>query len=84
MSYFLPPEDSSYSIEHRLSDDDEDKVSLLSYNCVLILNILIKLPPDWVRKITTEGRYYYYNTRTKEATWELELIDPDTGLLVYI
>lgn len=41
MSYFLPPEDNSYSIEHRLSDDDEDKVLLLSYNCVFILNILI-------------------------------------------
>ncbi|KAG0786214.1 hypothetical protein G6F62_008052 [Rhizopus arrhizus] len=41
-----------------------------------------KLPPNWVRKTTTEGRYYYYNTRTKEATWELELIDPDTGFLM--
>ncbi|KAG1050442.1 hypothetical protein G6F43_007285 [Rhizopus delemar] len=41
-----------------------------------------RLPPDWMRKMTPKGRYYYCNVKTDETTWELENIDPDTGLLV--
>ncbi|KAI8982521.1 ras guanine nucleotide exchange factor domain-containing protein [Pilobolus umbonatus] len=40
-----------------------------------------KLPPNWIRKVTPKGRYFYYNIVTNEVTWELENIDPDTGLL---
>lgn len=32
--------------------------------------------------MTPKGRYYYCNVKTDETTWELENIDPDTGLLV--
>ncbi|KAI7893884.1 ras guanine nucleotide exchange factor domain-containing protein [Mucor mucedo] len=32
--------------------------------------------------MTPKGRYYYYNMATEETTWELENIDPDTGILI--
>ncbi|KAI9266012.1 ras guanine nucleotide exchange factor domain-containing protein [Sporodiniella umbellata] len=41
-----------------------------------------RLPPGWVRKTTPQGRYYYCNLKTEETTWELENVDPDTGLLM--
>ncbi|KAI8641390.1 ras guanine nucleotide exchange factor domain-containing protein [Parasitella parasitica] len=41
-----------------------------------------RLPPNWVRNVTPKGRYYYYNVKTEEATWALENIDPDTGVLM--
>ncbi|CAO3657297.1 unnamed protein product [Mucor hiemalis] len=41
-----------------------------------------KLPPNWVRKMTPKGRYYYCNIKTDETTWALENIEPDTGALV--
>ncbi|KAI7901110.1 ras guanine nucleotide exchange factor domain-containing protein [Cokeromyces recurvatus] len=41
-----------------------------------------KLPPNWIRKMTSKGRYYYYNFKSNEITWELENIDPDTGILL--
>ncbi|KAI9254357.1 ras guanine nucleotide exchange factor domain-containing protein [Helicostylum pulchrum] len=40
-----------------------------------------KLPPNWARKMTPKGRYYYCNLKTEETTWALENIDPDTGIL---
>ncbi|CEP07119.1 hypothetical protein, partial, partial [Parasitella parasitica] len=40
------------------------------------------LPPNWERKVTPRGRYYYYNVKTEESTWALENIDPDTGVLM--
>ncbi|KAF1796064.1 ras guanine nucleotide exchange factor domain-containing protein [Mucor lusitanicus] len=41
-----------------------------------------RLPPNWVRKVTPKGRFYYCNIKTEETTWALENIDPDTGILV--
>lgn len=32
--------------------------------------------------MTPKGRFYYYNIATEETTWELEKIDPETGVLV--
>ncbi|RCI00826.1 hypothetical protein CU097_012616 [Rhizopus azygosporus] len=48
----------------------------------LLDDIYDKLPPGWMRKITPQGRYYYCNPETEETTWELENIDPDTGMLI--
>ncbi|KAK4509955.1 DNA mismatch repair protein Mlh1 [Mucor velutinosus] len=41
-----------------------------------------RLPPNWVRKVTPKGRFYYCNIKTEETTWALENIDPDTGVLM--
>ncbi|KAI8349456.1 ras guanine nucleotide exchange factor domain-containing protein [Choanephora cucurbitarum] len=41
-----------------------------------------KLPPNWVRKVTSKGQFFYYNIKTEESTFELENIDPDTGRLI--
>ncbi|KAL9555088.1 hypothetical protein MBANPS3_002511 [Mucor bainieri] len=41
-----------------------------------------RLPPNWVRKVTPKGRFYYCNIKTEETTWALENIDPDTGILM--
>ncbi|CEG80637.1 hypothetical protein RMATCC62417_14940 [Rhizopus microsporus] len=48
----------------------------------LLDDVYDKLPPGWMRKITPQGRYYYCNPETEETTWELENIDPDTGMLI--
>ncbi|KAI8969091.1 ras guanine nucleotide exchange factor domain-containing protein [Mycotypha africana] len=41
-----------------------------------------RLPPNWIRKTTPKGRFFYCNVKTDETTWELEKIDPDTGILL--
>ncbi|KAJ3007665.1 hypothetical protein HKX48_008993 [Thoreauomyces humboldtii] len=40
------------------------------------------LPPNWGRKISSDGRPYFYNMLTDETTWSLDEIDPQTGMLV--
>ncbi|TPX62785.1 hypothetical protein SpCBS45565_g06925 [Spizellomyces sp. 'palustris'] len=40
------------------------------------------MPPNWGKKMTAEGRTYYYNMLTDETTWSLEDIDMETGILV--
>ncbi|KAI8364223.1 ras guanine nucleotide exchange factor domain-containing protein [Blakeslea trispora] len=40
------------------------------------------LPPNWIRKITPKGLFFYFNVKTEETTLELENIDPETGKLL--
>ncbi|KAJ3278495.1 hypothetical protein HK104_002288, partial [Borealophlyctis nickersoniae] len=40
------------------------------------------LPNNWGRKMTPEGRVYYYNMLTDETTWNIEDIDMQTGELI--
>ncbi|CAG8444390.1 17445_t:CDS:10 [Acaulospora morrowiae] len=39
------------------------------------------LPPNWGKKVTPQGRVYYYNKVTDETTWSLEDIDGDGNLV---
>ncbi|RUP43057.1 hypothetical protein BC936DRAFT_137699, partial [Jimgerdemannia flammicorona] len=41
-----------------------------------------KLPPNWVKKVTAQGRFYYGNVVTQETAWTLEDVDPQTGQLL--
>ncbi|RUO95597.1 hypothetical protein BC936DRAFT_143658 [Jimgerdemannia flammicorona] len=43
-----------------------------------------KLPPNWVKKNTAQGRPYYYNVVTQEKTWTLENVDMETGEIVSV
>ncbi|TPX54683.1 hypothetical protein PhCBS80983_g05847 [Powellomyces hirtus] len=40
------------------------------------------MPPNWGRKLTGDGRPYYYNMLTDETTWTLDDVDPETGALL--
>ncbi|ORX99639.1 ras GEF [Basidiobolus meristosporus CBS 931.73] len=41
-----------------------------------------KLPPNWGKKVSPEGKGYYFNIVTDETTWNLNEVDWETGLLV--
>ena len=36
------------------------------------------LPEDWTRNIANDGSYYYWNTRTRESSWERPPLRSDT------
>ncbi|KAJ3324870.1 hypothetical protein HDU76_013312 [Blyttiomyces sp. JEL0837] len=40
------------------------------------------LPPNWGKKMTADGRLYYYNMLTDQTTWNLSDINPETGDLL--
>jgi hypothetical protein len=45
--------------------------------------LFFKLPPNWGKKTTPEGRIYYYNMLTDETTWSLDDINAGTGVVSY-
>ncbi|KAI9366778.1 ras guanine nucleotide exchange factor domain-containing protein [Zopfochytrium polystomum] len=39
------------------------------------------LPPNWGKKLTADGKIYYYNIVTDETIWDINDVNPETGEL---
>jgi hypothetical protein len=44
--------------------------------------VVVRLPPRWKVAKDAEGRVYYYNTRTKETSWEPPKCDDESSSVV--
>ncbi|KAJ3155701.1 hypothetical protein HDU86_004170 [Geranomyces michiganensis] len=77
----LSPSSSSEGI-HRGSSSASVRSRSVSESSVLHNHHAEGLPPNWGKKLTAEGRPYYYNMLTDETTWNIEDVDPETGFML--